>query len=243
MRDTLFHILFVWYPYVCLSAFVFGSLIRYDREQYTWRASSSQILRKKQLAWGSNLFHFGILFLFLGHTVGLLTPKAVYSLVMSPQTKQLIAIVAGGIAGTICFVGLSLLLHRRLFDARIRQTSTYMDLAVLMILWVQLSLGLLTLPFSLAHSDGSVMIQLSHWAQGILTVQPVDARTLQGLDWPYLVHLVLGMTIFLLFPFSRLVHIWSAPVWYLGRKGYQVVRTRRSLAPGGAQRPTHLPAE
>jgi len=71
---------------------------------------------------------------------------------------------------------------------------------------------------------------LSHWAQGIVTVQPVDAKTLQGLDWPYLVHLVLGMTIFLIFPFSRLVHIWSAPVWYLGRKGFQVVRSRRPLA-------------
>jgi nitrate reductase gamma subunit len=123
-------------------------------------------------------------------------------------------------------VGLTLLLHRRLFDDRIRQTSTYMDLGILVILWVQLSLGLLTLPFSLGHSDGEVMLKLSHWAQGILTVQPVDARTLRGIDWPYLVHLVLGMTIFLLFPFSRLVHIWSAPVWYLGRKGYQVVRRR-----------------
>ena len=243
MRDTIFHILFVWYPYVCLSSFIFGSIIRFDREQYTWKAHSSQILRKKQLSWGSNLFHFGILFLFLGHTVGLLTPKAIYSIFLTPAEKQLVAIVAGGIAGTVCFVGLSLLLHRRLFDARIRQTSTYMDLSILTILWVQLCLGLITLPFSLAHSDGSVMIQLSHWAQGILTVQPVDAKTLQGLDWPYLAHLVLGMTIFLLFPFSRLVHIWSAPVWYLGRKGYQVVRTRRPLASSDAQRPTHRPAE
>lgn len=238
MRDAIFHILFVWYPYVCLSAFVFGSIIRFDREQYTWKASSSQLLRKKQLTWGSNLFHFGILFLLMGHTVGLLTPKAVYSLVMTPQTKQLIAIVAGGIAGTVCFIGLSLLLHRRLTDPRIRQTSTYMDLSVLFILWVQLCLGLITLPFSLQHTDGSVMITLSHWAQGILTVQPVDAKTLQGLDWPYLVHLVLGMTIFLIFPFSRLVHIWSAPVWYLGRKGYQVVRTRSTLDGSRASRPT-----
>lgn len=242
MRDAIFHILFVWYPYVCLSAFIFGSIIRFDREQYTWKASSSQLLRKKQLAWGSNLFHFGILFLLMGHTVGLLTPKAVYSIFMSPQTKQMIAIVAGGIAGTVCFIGLTLLLHRRLTDARIRQTSTYMDLGVLIILWVQLCLGLLTLPFSLGHTDGSVMITLSHWAQGILTVQPVDAKTLQGLDWPYLVHLVMGMTIFLIFPFSRLVHIWSAPIWYLGRKGYQVVRTRSTLDGSHVARPTQ-PAE
>jgi nitrate reductase gamma subunit len=241
MRDTLFHIFFVWYPYVCLSAFIFGSLIRFDRDPYTWKAHSSQLLRKRQLAWGSNLFHLGILFLFLGHTVGLLTPTAIYKLVITPEAKQLLAIIAGSVAGLVCFIGLSLLLHRRLFDARIRQTSTYMDLAVLIILWVQLSIGLLTVPFSLAHHDASVMLTLSHWAQGIVTVQPVDAKTLQGLDWPYLVHLVLGMTIFLIFPFSRLVHIWSAPVWYLGRRGYQVVRTRSTLS--GQARPARQPAE
>ncbi len=243
MTNVIFHILYVWYPYVCLSAFVFGSLIRFDREQYSWRASSSQLLRKKQLVWGSNLFHSGILFLLLGHTAGLLTPKSIYTLFLTVEQKQLIAIAAGGIAGVICFVGLTLLLHRRLFDARIRQTSTYMDIAVLCILWVQLCLGLITLPLSLEHSDGSVMLILAHWAQGIVTIQPVDPKTLQGLSWPYLVHLVLGMTIFLIFPFSRLVHIWSAPVWYLGRRGYQVVRTRRSLVPKTASRTTSQPAE
>ncbi len=226
-----------------MSAFIFGSIIRFDREQYTWRASSSQLLRKRQLTWGSNLFHFGILFLLMGHTVGLLTPKAIYTLFVTVEQKQRLAIIAGGIAGAVCFLGLTLLLHRRLFDARVRQTSTYMDLAILIILWVQLCLGLLTLPFSFAHADGDVMLRLSHWAQGILTVQPVDARTLQGLDWPYLVHLVLGMTIFLLFPFSRLVHIWSAPVWYLGRRGYQVVRTRRPLDNAAARRANQHPAE
>ena len=243
MQDTIFHILFVWYPYVCLSAFIFGSIIRFDREQYTWRASSSQLLRRKQLTWGSNLFHVGILFLLMGHTVGLLTPKAIYTTVVTVEQKQFIAIVAGGIAGVICFIGLTLLLHRRLFDARIRQTSTYMDLTILVILWVQLSIGLVTLPYSIGHADAVAMLRLSSWAQGILTVHPVDATTLQGLEWPYLVHLVLGMTIFLLFPFSRLVHIWSAPVWYLGRRGYQVVRSRRDLSPGTRRpRPQH-PAE
>jgi len=229
MRDAIFHILFVWYPYVCLTAFLLGSLIRFDREQYTWRASSSQILRKRQLAWGSNLFHFGVLFLFVGHAVGLLTPMFFYTMIMTVEQKQFIAFTAGGVAGVICFIGLTLLLHRRLYDARIRVTSTYMDLAVLIILWVQLSLGLITLPFSYHHSDGAVMVTLAHWAQGILTLQPVNATTLQGLDFPYLAHLVLGMTIFLVFPFSRLVHVWSAPVWYLGRRGYQVVRSRRPL--------------
>jgi nitrate reductase gamma subunit len=229
MKDFTFHLLFVWYPYICLTVFLLGSLIRFDREQYTWRAASSQILRKRQLRWGSNLFHFGILFLLLGHTVGLLTPTWLYTLFITVEQKQLMAVAAGGIAGSACFVGLSMLLHRRLFDVRIRSTSSAMDIAILSLLWVQLSLGLITLPFSLAHSDGSVMLILSHWAQGIVTLSPVDAGTLQSLAWPYLVHLVLGMTLFLVFPFSRLVHIWSAPVWYLGRRGYQVVRRRGPL--------------
>lgn len=237
MLDILFHILFAWYPYVCLTAFLVGSLIRFDREQYSWKASSSQLLRKRQLRWGSNLFHFGILFLLMGHTVGLLTPTSVYTLVMTVPQKQMIAIVAGGIAGTACFIGLSMLLHRRLVDPRIRQTSSRMDIAILVILWVQLTLGLITIPFSLGHSDGSVMLILSHWAQAVLTLQPVHIDEMQTLALPYLLHLVLGMTIFLLFPFSRLVHIWSAPIWYLGRRGYQVVRSRRLTPTARATRP------
>jgi nitrate reductase gamma subunit len=243
MRDTIFHILFVWFPYVCLTVFLLGSLIRFDREQYSWKASSSQMLRKRQLTWGSNLFHFGILFLLFGHLIGLLTPASIYTLFVTVEQKQFLAIVAGGIAGSLCFIGLTMLLHRRLFDERIRATSTTMDIAILILLWIQLTLGLITIPFSLGHPDGSVMLTLAHWAQGILTLQPVDSSHLQTLAWPYLMHLVLGMTIFLIFPFSRLVHIWSAPVWYLGRRGYQVVRTRRDLTRSGTVRPAQQPAE
>lgn len=242
MRDYIFHVLFVWYPYVCLTACLLGSLIRFDKEQYSWRASSSQLLRRKQLRWGSNLFHFGVLFLLFGHAAGLLTPTSIYTLFVTVEQKQLIAVMAGGIAGILCFIGLTMLLHRRLFDVRIRATSTTMDIVILLMLWTQLTLGLITLPYSLSHSDGSVMLILAHWAQGILTLQPVDARSLQGLAWPYLAHLVLGMTIFLIFPFSRLVHIWSAPVWYLGRKGFQVVRTRQPLT-SSSRSPSRLPAE
>jgi nitrate reductase gamma subunit len=236
MQHYLFHVAFVWYPYVCFTVFLLGSLIRFERDPYTWRASSSQILRKRQLFWGSNLFHVGILFLLLGHTVGLLTPTGLYTLVITVPQKQMMAVISGGIAGALCFIGLTMLLHRRLFDVRIRRTSSVMDIAILAILWVQLTLGLVTLPLSIHHSDGGVMLALSHWAQGIVILQPVEVSTLEALPWPYLAHLVLGMTLFLVFPFSRLVHIWSAPVWYLGRRGYQVVRTRRPL-------PVRQPAE
>jgi len=207
--------------------FFMGSLARFDRDQYTWKSDSSQLLRKGQLKWGSNLFHVGILFLFFGHSVGLLTPHWVYEPFITAGQKQMIAVTAGGIAGFVCFIGLTLLLHRRIFDPRIRLTSHRTDLMILVILWVQLVLGLVTLPFSIGHSDGAVMLKLSAWAQGIVTFQP-NAGNLAGLDWPYLVHLVLGMSIFLLFPFSRLVHVWSGfgTLAYIVRP-YQVVRSRR----------------
>jgi len=225
--NTLHNFLFSVYPYICLSVFLVGSLARFDRDQYTWKSDSSQLLRKGQLTWGSNLFHAGILFLFFGHSVGLLTPHWVYEPFVTPAQKQLLAICAGGVAGFVCFIGLTLLLHRRIFDPRIRLTSHRTDLMILVILWVQLVLGLVTLPFSLGHSDGSVMLKLSAWAQGIVTLQP-NAGHVAGLDWPYLAHLVLGMSIFLLFPFSRLVHVWSGfgTLAYVLRP-YQVVRSRR----------------
>ena len=225
--------LFNVYPYICLTVFLMGSLARFDRDQYSWKSDSSQLLRAGQLRWGSNLFHIGILFLFIGHTVGLLTPHFIYEPFITPAQKQMLAIVAGGVAGVVCFVGLSMLLHRRIFDARIRLTSHRTDLAILIILWVQLVLGLITLPFSLGHSDGSMMLVLSDWAQRIFTFRP-DAAGLVALAWPYKVHLVLGMTIFLLFPFSRLVHVWSGfgTLAYLFRP-YQVVRARRLNLPAG----------
>ena len=231
--NTLHNFFFNVYPYVCLSLFLMGSLARFDRDQYTWKSDSSQLLRAGQLRWGSNLFHAGILFLFFGHSVGLLTPHWVYEPFITPAQKQLVAVVAGGVAGAVCFVGLSLLLHRRIFDPRIRLTSHRTDLFILVILWVQLVLGLITLPFSLGHSDGTVMLALSDWAQRIVTFRP-DASGLVALAWPYKVHLVLGMTIFLLFPFSRLVHVWSGfgTLAYVLRP-YQVVRSRKLGLPAG----------
>jgi nitrate reductase gamma subunit len=225
--NTLHNFLFNVYPYVCLSVFLMGSLARFDRDQYTWKSDSSQMLRAGQLRWGSNLFHAGILFLFFGHAVGLLTPHWVYEPFISPANKQMLAVVAGGVAGLVCFVGLTLLLHRRIFDPRIRLTSHRTDLFILIILWVQLMLGLVTLPYSISHSDGATMLALSHWAQSVVTFRP-DASVLVDMDWPFKVHLVLGMTIFLLFPFSRLVHVWSgfATLAYVLRP-YQVVRSRR----------------
>lgn len=228
MQDTLNHIAFGWFPYFALTVFLVGSLIRFDREQYTWKASSSQLLRRKQLTWGSNLFHVGILVIFLGHVFGLLMPMAVFEVLgISKGFKQGMAIVVGGLAGIATFVGLTLLIHRRLSDARIRRTSSFADVGILLLLYVQLILGMATIPLSLGHMDGSEMVKFMMWAQGILTLEAGAWMHVADVHPIFKAHLVLGMAIFLVFPFTRLVHVCSAPIWYLGRRGYQVVRTTR----------------
>lgn len=235
---TLHGFLFQVYPYVCFAVFLIGSLIRFDQNQYSWKSDSSQMLRSGLLKWGSNLFHYSILFLFFGHMVGLFTPHSVYGIFMSASTKQLLAVSAGGVAGALCFVGLSMLLYRRVFDPRIRYTSHTTDIAVLVVLWMQLTLGLLTLPQSLRHADGSAMLILADWAQRIVTLRPVDSSAIAALHWSFQVHIVLGVTIFLLFPFSRLVHVWSgfAAIAFLWRP-HQVVRSRRLNVPPGQNLP------
>lgn len=227
--DYIHQFLFGYYPYICLAVFIIGSALRYDRDQYSWKADSSQLLRKKGMGLGSNLFHIGIILLFFGHLVGLLTPHEVYHHFMTAESKQLMAMVAGGIFGTICFIGMTILLKRRLFDDRIRSTSKPSDIMILILLYIQLILGLLTLPFSAQHLDGSSMIALANWAQYIVTFRSGAADFIVSEALVFKLHLFLGTTIFLIFPFTRLVHIFSgvsAPLKYLFRSGYQIVRKR-----------------
>ena len=222
--DTL---LFGIYPYVALTVLVVGSILRYEREPYTWRSGSSQILRRRQLIAGSVLFHVGVLIVFLGHLVGLLTPIGIFeALGISHGFKQLMAIVVGGVAGVAALVGATLLAHRRFFDARVRAQSSFSDNLVIAILWIQLALGLLTIPVSLGHLDGAEMVKLMRWAQGIFTFDPGAAGYVAGTHLVFKLHLFLGLTIFIIFPFTRLVHMLSAPIHYLWRPGYQVVRIR-----------------
>ena len=231
MENFLNTLAFGIYPYIALAVLILGSVIRYDREPYTWRSGSSQLLRRRQLIWGSVLFHLGVLVVFFGHLIGLLTPIEVFdALGVSHSAKQILAIVAGGIAGGTALIGATMLIHRRLFDARIRATSTFGDHAVISLLWVQLVLGLATIPLSMGHLDGSEMLKFMAWAQGIFTFNPGAADLVAGAHPIFKLHLLLGLTIFLIFPFTRLVHMLSAPVRYVWRSGYQIVRTR-SAAP------------
>ena len=226
--DTL---LFGYYPYVALVVFLLGSLIRFDREQYSWKTDSSQMLRAGQLRWGSNLFHIGVLFLFFGHFFGLLTPHVVYEHFVTPADKQMGAMVSGGLAGLAGFIGMTILLHRRLTDPRIRAVTRTSDLMMGALLWLQLLIGLGTISVSAQHLDGSLMISFGEWAQRIVTFRADAAPHLAAAGVLFKLHIFLGMTMFLLLPFTRLAHVWSgfALVGYVTRS-YQVVRSRRISA-------------
>ena len=222
------NLLFGYYPYICLTVFLLGSLIRFDRDQYTWKSDSSQLLRAGQLRLGSNLFHVGVLFLLAGHTAGLLTPHFLYEPFISAGNKQIMAMASGGLFGVLGFVGVSLLLHRRLSDDRIRINSKTSDILLLVLLWLQLALGLGTIPLSAQHLDGSMMMKLADWAQHIVTFRAGAPELLAQAGFFFKLHMFLGMSIFLVFPFTRLVHVWSGfgTVAYLVRP-YQLVRSRR----------------
>ncbi len=218
------------YPYIAGSVFLIGSWLRYDYGQYTWRAASSQMLDRKGMNLASNLFHIGILGIFAGHFLGMLTPHWMYESFLPIDVKQKMAMIAGGACGVMTLVGGLLLLKRRLLSPRVRATTTGADILILSLLMVQCALGLLTIPFSAQHMDGSEMMKLVGWAQSVVTFHGGASQHLDGVAFIFRVHLVLGMTLFLLFPFSRLVHIWSAPVEYLTRK-YQIVRAPSLMAP------------
>lgn len=225
-------IIFGIMPYAALTILVVGSIARYDRDPFTWKSSSSQLLRRKQLVWGSILFHVGIITVFFGHLVGLFTPVWVLDALGIPYwIKQWMAVIIGGPAGIAALIGSTMLLHRRLFDSRIRVTSSFADIAIMVLIWLQLVIGLLTITQTLQHMDGSEMVRFMNWSQSVLTWNINAWTTLVDVHWLYRLHIFLGLIITALFPFTRLVHMisgFSAPFRYLlTRPGYQIVRSRR----------------
>ena len=213
------------YPYIALAVFAIGCWARFDHDPYSWRTGSSQLLSGKWMRLGSNWFHLGVLAILGGHFVGLLTPHSVYEHFITAPQKQLLAMVAGGIFGVVCFIGLTILLLRRLFNPRIRATGTGRDLLVLILLYAQLLLGLASIVVSRGHMDGAQMVKLAEWAQHIVTFRPGAADFVADAHWIFKAHITLGLTLVLITPFTRLVHVWSVPVSYL-RRPYQVVRKR-----------------
>lgn len=220
--------LFQIYPYLALAIFAIGCWSRYDHDAYTWRTGSSQLLSSRWMRLGSNWFHLGVIAILGGHFVGLLTPHSLYEGFITAGQKQLLAMVAGGIFGIFCFVGMTILLLRRLFNPRVRATGSGRDVLVLVLLYAQLLLGLGTIFVSSGHMDGGQMMKLAEWAQHIVTFRLGAAEYLADAHWIFKAHITLGLTLLLVTPFTRLVHVWSVPYKYVLRP-YQIVRKRQAV--------------
>ncbi|MDG6897922.1 nitrate reductase [Actinobacillus delphinicola] len=221
--------LFGVYPYIAIAVCIVGCIIRYDAQPYNWRAGSSQMLSKKGTVFTNNLFHIGILLIVIGHTFGLLTPKSVYEKFVTPEQHQIFAMVAGGTAGTMVFIGLILLMLRRWREPRVNRTSSTGDKIILWLLLAQVVLGLMTLFVSYQHLDGITLEHIENYFQSFFyfgTFQSYEG--IENISIIYKAHIILGFTLILIIPFSRLHHALSAPIWYFGRR-YQIVRTRFAL--------------
>ena len=226
--NTFNQFFFGIYPYICLAVFFLGSLVRFDREQYSWKSDSSQLLFHGQLRLGSILMHVGILAVFFGHLFGLLTPLWFWDAIgVSHGAKQVFGMVMGGVFGVMALVGLILLIQRRFKIDRINANSSWQDKLVLIWLLITLLLGLCTIFVSMGHLDGHEMVKLMHWAQHIVTFRGDAAAYLADVNFLFKLHIFMGMTFFFIFPFTRMVHVWSgfASVAYIGR-AWQLVRRR-----------------
>ncbi len=233
MSDWPNYLVFGLYPYVAFAVFLLGGWLRFDGEPHIQPDGSGRLFGRRQLTLGVTLFHAGILILFLAHLIGLLTPIKVFEAVgISHGFKQSMANVIGGTAGTVAFIGLVLLLRRRLIESRRRPTALFGDVAILLLILIQLGLGLSTIPVALAKmSSGCEALPLMWWAQSIATLNPAAAAGYIA-DMPLIfkLHIVNGLTIALVFPFTRLVNIWSVPIWYFDR-----YRNPLNLHPGAAE--------
>ena len=218
--------LFGVYPYIAVTVFLVGTIMRFRLSQYGWTAESSQLLEKDRFRMMSNLFHISIILLFITHIAGLLTPPWLYGLLISHKTKQLLAIFVGGFFGIVCLIATTLLIIRRLSSPRVRMKSHVIDLLMMVLLYAVLVIGVSTLPFSYQHLDGDNLAELAAWAQHLVTFQSDTASFMADKQFIFKLHVFLGMTLFIVFPFSRLVHILSLPIGYLFRSYTQIVRSK-----------------
>ena len=219
MSSVLDLVLWVVYPYIALTIFIVGLILRFNRDPYGWTSKSSEILEKKWLRVGSLMFHWGFLIVVIGHVIGLLVPPSVdESLGISTETYHIIAIYAGGISGLVALIGVLILLLRRILIKRIRATSDADDYFTLVLLLIVLSAGLSnTIGYDVIVGPYDYRYTIGVWVRGLLTFHP-QYQVMASAPISFQIHVLLGLFFFAALPFTRLVHIFSLPVPYLWRK-------------------------
>jgi nitrate reductase gamma subunit len=223
MDNFINNLLFTYLPHIAMTLFWFGLITRIVKTPQSLQAESSQFLSKKGQRWGGNLFHYGILLVFIGHFTGLFTPENLYHMVMTTATKRAMAIAMGSVFGTSAVVGIIILLIRRLKDERIRINSKPQDIFLLILLLFEMGLGMISI-FITAGSSVENYAELGAWAQKVITFQPDAGALIAGHSLIYKLHIVTGLLIFMIFPYTKLMHMFVMPVAYFFRSGYQLLR-------------------
>ncbi|MCY8409784.1 respiratory nitrate reductase subunit gamma [Bacillus haynesii] len=218
-------ILWVILPYIVITIFIGGHLYHYQHDQFGWTAKSSEMLEKKKLALGSSLFHWGIFFVIGGHVMGILIPESLYqALGVSEHMYHKIAIGFGLPAGIAALSGLLILTYRRFTDKRIRKTSSAGDFITLVALLFVMTTGLAATFLNIDSKGFDYRTTIGPWFRNIFLFKP-DAGLMASVPLWFKLHIIMGYVIFIVWPFTRLVHVFSMPLKYLTRS-YVVYRKR-----------------
>ncbi len=217
------NLLFTYLPHIAMTLFWFGVITRIVKTSRSLQAESSQLLSKKGQRWGSNLFHYGIILVFFGHLFGLFTPESLYHLVMTTATKKVVAVTMGSIVGTLSLAGILILLWRRLNDQRIRINSKPQDILLILLLLFEIALGMVS-SFTTMGSTEENYAALGIWAQKVVTFQPDAGSVIAGHSIVYKLHIVTGLLIFMILPYTKLMHMFVVPLAYFFRSAYLMVR-------------------
>lgn len=211
---------FLWviYPYVTITIFILGHIYKYNRDQIGWSARSSEIMEKRLLKWGSPLFHYGIIFAFFGHVAGILVPKSVYETLRVPdELYHLGAVAIGGVVGVMALIGLVILVIRRLTVSRIRLFTQRMDWFTEFVLLLVVFQGVyVTVIRNFLVGEFDYRSTVGPWFRSLFTFSP-DPTLMRDVPLSFQIHILLAFLLFALWPFTRLVHLWSLPLEYLKR--------------------------
>ncbi len=218
--------LFTYFPHISMAVFWFGLITRFVLVPQTVQANSTQFLSKRQMGWAGNLFHIGIIMVFFGHFTGLFTPESVYHIVMTTAHKRVIAVILGSLFGWMAVMGMILLIRRRFTNSRIRFNSGPMDYFIIILLFVEAGFGLFAVSTTITSTVENYA-ELGIWAQKVITFQPDAGNVIAGHSIVYKLHIMIGLLIFMIFPYTKLMHLLVVPVGYFFRSGYQMVRKLR----------------
>ncbi|AWB44616.1 respiratory nitrate reductase subunit gamma [Paenibacillus sp. CAA11] len=226
--NMLNQFLWVIFPYLCLVIFVVGHIFRYRTDQFNWTAKSSEFIEKKRLMAGSLLFHLGVIPVFFGHVSGLGIPKSwMHALGVSDHLYHIGAVYIGGIFGAMTLIGMLILTARRFTLKNVRRLSSASDLAVNALLLIIVCMGMYaTLVTNAVQPEFDYRETISVWFRGLFTLRP-DPSLMADVPLSFKLHALMGFAIFAFWPFSRLVHVWSVPLNYIGRS-YILYRRHKS---------------